>query len=410
MKNFIKIFTMISALMIILLFNIVLAADVDVQLNGEIIDFTDEAGNKVNAQIINDRTMVPLRKIFEELGCEIVWNGDTRTVVATKANKQVILQIDNKIASKYENGIEEKIKLDVAPMIVNDRTMVPLRFIAESLGKQVGWDSGAYTAIIIDYDYFSNLLKKENENLYNILTTESNNLSFSVIRNYFDNAAPSNNDSATINGQIIKNQEISNVKINFEGTNELIKEIASEGWNNIEYNLKENGKSLLVNSSNETFSKMLKLNSNTYNSFDNSQLDLEGEFDNDLADAIRSMFNVNDATLKISTFGKMKTDYNRFLKAFITNGTRNLKYDNAKFEVFDYTRFDNIVYGNCFSTNLSFINKAIFNYDIKQDEVLYDWSNINYVMSCEIDNLVLKVTVENEYNEKVSYTVVFKSN
>ena len=145
----------------------VFASDVSVQINGEIVNFKDDKGNIVNAQIINDRTMVPMRKIFEILGAEIEWDGENRRVTGAKGNTIIELQIDNPVATKTVNGNLEQIKLDSAPTIINDRTMVPLRFIAESLDKQVGWDASNRTAIIIDYSYFTNLLKNNATALHN---------------------------------------------------------------------------------------------------------------------------------------------------------------------------------------------------------------------------------------------------
>ena len=58
---------LITTIFCILIASVSLAADVKVQINGQIIDFTDSNGNKVEAQTINSRTMVPLRKIFEIL-------------------------------------------------------------------------------------------------------------------------------------------------------------------------------------------------------------------------------------------------------------------------------------------------------------------------------------------------------
>ena len=58
---------LITTIFCILITSVSLAADVKVQINGQIIDFTDSNGNKVEAQTINSRTMVPLRKIFEIL-------------------------------------------------------------------------------------------------------------------------------------------------------------------------------------------------------------------------------------------------------------------------------------------------------------------------------------------------------
>ena len=291
-------------------------------------------------------------------------------------------------------------------MIIDSRTLVPLRFIAESLGKQVGWDKSSYTAIIIDYDYFSKLIGQKNNNLYNILSTTDNNVSFSITRNYIDKLNSSNNDSATIKGSTTYNNELSNVILNFEGNNELIKEIIKEGWNNIVFDAKYDKNMVTIDTTNTTLNKILNLTPDNTNNV--SKLSLVGNFEDSLGSAIQNIFNIKESDLNVSTFNKMKTDFNTFLNLFIVNGTRNLNFNNSKLEIFDYTRFDNIVYGNELSRVLSFINKKIFNYDVIQDELLYDWSNINYNMNCENNNLILKIVLENEYNEKIEYIITYK--
>lgn len=94
--------------------------------------------------IISDRTMAPMRGIFEALGAEIDWDGETRTVTGTKGDISIKLTID--VASAFVNG--ESVELDQAPVIVNDRTLVPVRFISESLGIKVDWDAATRTVII----------------------------------------------------------------------------------------------------------------------------------------------------------------------------------------------------------------------------------------------------------------------
>ena len=91
---------------------------ITVKQNDQYIDFTDSEGNVVDPQIINDRTMVPFRKIFNSFGVldsNINWNGDTRTVTATKDNITIELQIDNNTAKKTVDGVASEIKLDSAP-------------------------------------------------------------------------------------------------------------------------------------------------------------------------------------------------------------------------------------------------------------------------------------------------------
>lgn len=94
----------------------------------------------------NGRTLVPLRVIFEAMGATVDWDGVTQTVTAVKGNTTVKMQIGNSIMIK--NG--EKIALDVPPKIINGRTLVPVRAVAESFGAKVDWDGETKTVIITD--------------------------------------------------------------------------------------------------------------------------------------------------------------------------------------------------------------------------------------------------------------------
>ncbi|ACV64965.1 copper amine oxidase domain protein [Desulfofarcimen acetoxidans DSM 771] len=98
----------------------------------------------VSPTIDNGRTLVPLRAIFEALGADIEWNGETKTVTANKENTKIILQIGKQTA--YKNGTP--VTLDVPAKIINDRTMVPLRFVSEALGADVKWDENTQTIIV----------------------------------------------------------------------------------------------------------------------------------------------------------------------------------------------------------------------------------------------------------------------
>ena len=80
------------------------ANEVKVLLDDGYMSFTDSNGNIVNPEITNDRTMVPLRKIFEALDAKVDWDGATRTVTATKNGRSVKLTIDSKTAYIVENG------------------------------------------------------------------------------------------------------------------------------------------------------------------------------------------------------------------------------------------------------------------------------------------------------------------
>lgn len=91
----------------------------------------------VEPQIINDRTMVPLRAIFEGLGATVNWEQDTQTIRSQKNGIFVMMQIGNPIMTVND----EPIVLDAVPVISNGSTLVPVRAIAESYNMRVNWDA-----------------------------------------------------------------------------------------------------------------------------------------------------------------------------------------------------------------------------------------------------------------------------
>lgn len=97
-----------------------------------------------NPEIINDNTLVPLRAIFEAMNAGVSWNGDTQTVTSTRGQTTISLAINDPIMIK--NG--EKIRLEVPAQLFNERTMVPVRVIAEAFGADVKWDGNGRTVII----------------------------------------------------------------------------------------------------------------------------------------------------------------------------------------------------------------------------------------------------------------------
>ena len=102
--------------------------------------------------IVNGRTLVPMRGIFEALGAQVTWIEPTRTVVGSRDRKYIKLRIDSD--TYYVDGIEQEKKLDVPATIINGRTMVPVRFIAESFGEQVNWNNDTKT-VEITSDYLN---------------------------------------------------------------------------------------------------------------------------------------------------------------------------------------------------------------------------------------------------------------
>ena len=83
-----------------------------------------------------NRTLVPLRFIAEAFNAKVLWNEKLKTITIIRGGTTVLLQVGNDIA--VINGTKS-VKLDQPPVIVNSRTMVPIRFISEILGATVKW-------------------------------------------------------------------------------------------------------------------------------------------------------------------------------------------------------------------------------------------------------------------------------
>ena len=94
--------------------------------------------------IENDRTLVPMRAIFEALGAEVSWYPEDETIVAVRGDTTVYMQMDD----WYMSVNDEWIALDAPPRIVNDRTLIPLRAGVEAFGAQVGWDEATQTVTV----------------------------------------------------------------------------------------------------------------------------------------------------------------------------------------------------------------------------------------------------------------------
>ncbi len=113
-------------------------AATSVIVNGNPISFTVEP-----MQVAN-RTMVPMRAIFEALGAEVHWNETTQTVTAIRGTTNVQLTIGEPEA--LVNG--RVLALDVPAMVRRGSTMVPLRFVSEALGAEVEWVGATQTVFI----------------------------------------------------------------------------------------------------------------------------------------------------------------------------------------------------------------------------------------------------------------------
>jgi N-acetylmuramoyl-L-alanine amidase len=156
--------TILTAIMIMLfitLFSISFGnSSVDIDVNGSRMAVPQVAvvmdGRPTESQfpsfIMGDRTLVPIRFVAESFGAQVDWNAATKTASVTHQGNRLDLTIDSNVVlvngnpmTLEENSIP---KLVVYTSFNEAKTMVPVRFVSEIMGYEVGWDAASYTALI----------------------------------------------------------------------------------------------------------------------------------------------------------------------------------------------------------------------------------------------------------------------
>lgn len=114
------------------------AKDISVLIDGAPVTFD------VPPSVINGRTLVPFRALAEAINVNVSWNASAQTITAHNTDTNIRLQINN--ATAYRN--DKQLTLDVPPIIINNRTLVPLRFFSEAFNCQVDFDKLNYLITI----------------------------------------------------------------------------------------------------------------------------------------------------------------------------------------------------------------------------------------------------------------------
>jgi hypothetical protein len=154
--------SVIILLILAMLFNLSAAGfsadttSITVILDSEELDF--DVSPYING---DSRTIVEARGISEALGAEILWDEASQTVTIIKDGNTVELVIGQ--ATYWMNGSQKT--MDTAPIIIDGRTMVPLRFVSQALGLTVGWDGETNTVNLSDD------ISTANETSYTLVTT-----------------------------------------------------------------------------------------------------------------------------------------------------------------------------------------------------------------------------------------------
>ena len=118
-------------------------SNVNLQLNGEAV-VSDQP-----AVIVNGRTMVPVRVVAEALGCEVEWNAGTKTAVFAKDGVEASLTIGAAVLNISDGNVTVPVEIDSPAIIMNGRTMVPIRFLSDTFDCDVEWDGETKTVNVV---------------------------------------------------------------------------------------------------------------------------------------------------------------------------------------------------------------------------------------------------------------------
>ena len=113
-----------------------------IRVNGKVLDTPDQA------KIVNNRTMIPCRSLFESLGSKVSYDKAKKEVTLKSDKNEIKLTIGKNVATV--NGKE--VKLDTPATIIENKTYLPVRFVAESLGYKVKYQKEDFFSTVDLYN------------------------------------------------------------------------------------------------------------------------------------------------------------------------------------------------------------------------------------------------------------------
>lgn len=203
--------------------------------------------------VFNDYSVVPARDVFEELGAEVLWEAKSQTVTVNYESTKIKLVINEKTATK--NGKKEI--MPIASKLINGKTMIPVRYVGESLGFDVGFDSDADTVWVKEKpkqagSEFTTTLNSYTHTKSNGTTTITFNFSKAVEYSHFllkDPARIVLDTKETKQGATLKNltetnyDDVTKIRIGQQPAGVRVVIDMSE---ELEYKVTESGKKLIV--------------------------------------------------------------------------------------------------------------------------------------------------------------------
>lgn len=116
--------------------------EIHVVINGQKVEFSRAP------VMIDNRMLVPIRTVAEAMECQVGWDAQTQSVLISNDRASLRLRIDYDVMWVGPAGEEASVQLDIAPILIEDTTYLPLRKVVEALGGSVVWDDTCSTIFI----------------------------------------------------------------------------------------------------------------------------------------------------------------------------------------------------------------------------------------------------------------------
>lgn len=126
-------------------------SEIHILYNDTVVQYED-----VKPVNTDGRVMIPFRAALENMGATVDYNDAERLVTAKKGDITINFTLMDDTIYIDKNGQQSTITMDVPMIIVEDRTLVPIRFMSNAFDMQVGWDGDSETVVIMDYDEYFN--------------------------------------------------------------------------------------------------------------------------------------------------------------------------------------------------------------------------------------------------------------
>lgn len=142
--------TILTFAMLISTANANTQSNVKIVVDGNTIVFEDQG-----PVIVNDNTLVPIRAVMEALGKTVDWNGDLNQAIVYDEYITVKLTLNSNVMTNEIKDIGTgelytfDTELETAPMLIGDRTCLPIRAVVEAFGIAVTWDEATQSVLIL---------------------------------------------------------------------------------------------------------------------------------------------------------------------------------------------------------------------------------------------------------------------